>query len=343
MTAPLNLYFAPLACSLATRISLYEVGAPAAGAQFTRVDTRAKRLADGSDFYAVNPMGQVPVLRTEDGELLTENSAVLQYVADRFPGARLVPESALARARLRECLGFIGTELHKAIFLPLLDPKAAETVKAYAREKIALRMGILEKYLAGREHLLEDFSIADAYLITVLNWCAATRVNLAEWPNVQAYHQRLLKRPSVARAFGEELAMYQESLAAAAKSAPKRAPAPPADVEELMHRFNGAFVRHDPAALEELVADDCTIENTQPAPDGSRHVGKAACLAVWQSLAGNTATRFHPEEVFVSGDRAVLRWRYVFGAGASDSVRGVNLMRARDGKIVEAMGYVKGV
>jgi glutathione S-transferase len=211
----IQLYFAPLACSLATRISLYEVGSAAAAAQFTQVDTRAKRLADGSDFYAVNPMGQVPVLRTDEGELLTENSAVLQYVADRFPDAQLIPAGALARARLREWLGFIGTELHKAIFLPLLDPKASDEVKAYAREKIELRFGLLEKRLSGREFLLDAFSIADAYLVTVLNWALATGVSLSSWPTVQAYHQRLLKRRSVARAFAEELAMYQASQARA--------------------------------------------------------------------------------------------------------------------------------
>jgi glutathione S-transferase len=211
----MNLYFAPLACSLATRISLYEAGVAAEAAQFTQVDTRAKRLVDGGDFYAVNPMGQVPVLRTDDGALLTENGAVLQYVAERFPSARLLPEGALARARLREWLGFIGTELHKAIFLPLLDPKASDEVKAYAREKIALRFGVLEKHLSGRDHLLDEFSVADAYLVTVLNWTRATGVSLAEWPTLQTYHQRLLKRPSVARAFAEEFALYQRGLAAA--------------------------------------------------------------------------------------------------------------------------------
>ena len=211
----LNLYFAPLACSLATRISLYEVGAPAAGARFTQVDTRAKRVSDGSDFFAVNPLGQVPVLRTEEGELLTENTAVLQYVAKLFPSARLAPDGAMARARLREWLGFIGTELHKAAFVPLLDPKAPDEVKAYAREKIALRMARLEKHLAGREFLLDEFSIADAYLVTVLNWTLATGVSLAQWPAVQEYHQRLLKRPSVARAFAEELALWQAEQARA--------------------------------------------------------------------------------------------------------------------------------
>ena len=211
----MQLYFAPLACSLAARISLYEVGAPAADTQFIQVDTRAKRLADGSDFHAINPMGQVPVLRTAEGELLTENTAVLQYIADRFPEAGLAPAGVLGRARLREALGFIGTELHKAVFVPLLDARAPEAVKTWAREKLALRMGVLEKHLTGSEFLLERFSLADAYLTAVLNWTLATAVNLAEWPIAQAYHQRLLKRPSVARAFAEELALYQAALAAA--------------------------------------------------------------------------------------------------------------------------------
>ncbi len=158
---------------------------------------------------------QVPVLRTEAGELLTENAAVLQYIAEHFPAARLAPTDLLGRARLRECLGFIGTELHKAVFVPLLDPKAPEAVKSYAREKLALRMGVLESHLADREFLLEDFSVADAYLATVLNWTLATGVSLAEWPIVQTYHQRMLKRPSVERAFAEELALFQAGQAAA--------------------------------------------------------------------------------------------------------------------------------
>ena len=111
---------------------------------------------------------------------------------------------------------------------------------------------------------------------------------------------------------------------------------------ELMRRFNQAFQRHDPDALTELVAEDCVIENTGPAPNGSRHVGRRACLAVWQGLAGESGTHFEPEEVLVAGDRAIIRWRYFFGAGESNSLRGVNLMRVREGQIIEAMGYVKG-
>ncbi len=202
----MNLYFAPMACSLATRIALYEAGAEA---QFTCVDTRSKRLEDGSDFRAVNPMGQVPALRTEDGSVLTENTAVLQYVADRFPEAALAPPSGSERARLQQWLGFIGTEMHKALFVPLLDPKAPAEVKAYARDKAALRLGILQEHLATREFLLDRFSIADAYLATVLNWAQFSGVDLSAWPAVAAYHQRMLKRPPVARAVREEFALWK--------------------------------------------------------------------------------------------------------------------------------------
>jgi ketosteroid isomerase-like protein len=114
------------------------------------------------------------------------------------------------------------------------------------------------------------------------------------------------------------------------------------DTAEIMRRFNEAFQRHNPAALTELVAEDCVIENTVPAPNGARHVGREACLRLWQGLAAEPGTHFDLEEVFVAGDRATIRWRYWWGEGESNSVRGVNLMRVRDGLIVEAMGYVKG-
>lgn len=110
---------------------------------------------------------------------------------------------------------------------------------------------------------------------------------------------------------------------------------------EVIGRFNEAFQRHDPALLEGLIGEDCVIENTQPAPNGSRHVGREACLALWQGLATSPGTQFDLEEVFVAGERAIIRWRFRWGEGETNSVRGVNLMRVRDGLIVEAMGYVK--
>jgi glutathione S-transferase len=203
----MELYFAPLACSLATRIALYEAGAPA---RYTQANTHTKQLLDGSDFFAINPMGQVPALRLDDGSILTENTAILQYVAEQFPQAQLAPASGRERSQLQQWLGFIGTELHKAIFIPLLDDKASEEVKAYARDKIALRMRILQTHLRDREYVLDTFSIADAYLTTILNWANASKVDLQQWPEVHAYYQRMLKRPTIARAAGEEFALYKE-------------------------------------------------------------------------------------------------------------------------------------
>jgi len=110
----------------------------------------------------------------------------------------------------------------------------------------------------------------------------------------------------------------------------------------ILQRFNDVFQSHDPAALQELVADDCIIENTQPAPDGSRHEGKAACVALWTQIATMPGAHFEPESIIARGDRGEIRWRLVWGPDHSSSVRGVNLMRVRDGRIVEAQGYVKG-
>ncbi|MER6943758.1 nuclear transport factor 2 family protein [Nonomuraea sp. NPDC000554] len=110
---------------------------------------------------------------------------------------------------------------------------------------------------------------------------------------------------------------------------------------DVITRFNKAFVDHDPTALTDLIGDDCVMEAIQPAPDGARYEGREACLAFWQALAEDRTTQFEPEEVLVAGERATIRWRYRFGDGPADSVRGVNLMHVRDGLIVEALGYSK--
>lgn len=203
----MDLYFSPLACSMATRIALYEIGAKAS---FIMVDTKAKRIEDGSDFLAVNAMGQVPVLRTDEGELLTENPVVLQYVADRYPTSGLAPTAGSPeRYRMQQWLNFTTSELHKVVFVPLLDPKANDGAKAYAREKAPARLGFLAKHLEGREFLLDRFTIADAYLVTVLNWGRYSGVDLAQWPTVNAYYHRMSERPSVAKAIAEEIALYK--------------------------------------------------------------------------------------------------------------------------------------
>ncbi len=197
----MELYFAPLACSLATRIWLYETGAEA---QFTQVDIRAKTVGDET-FLAINPKGQVPTIRMEDGEILTENAAILQYVAERFPGA---PVNA---HRLREWLSFIGSELHRGIFVVLLSSEAPEDAKAYARHMAKGRFSYLNEHLAGREFLLEDFSVADAYLATVLNWTRVAGPDLADYPDLAAYYGRMISRPAVLKAVMEEQALYAKA------------------------------------------------------------------------------------------------------------------------------------
>ncbi|HKO50174.1 MAG TPA: glutathione binding-like protein [Polyangiaceae bacterium] len=207
----MKLYFLPLACSLASRIALYEAGAQAC---FVQVDSRTKRTNDGQDFRTITSLALVPTLETDAGEILSENAAVLQYLARAYPAARLAPEDALGTARLQQWLCFIGTELHKSVYVPLLDPHAHEEVRAYALRNVELRFDWLQEQLAGRRFLLDEFSIADAYLFAVLNWSMVVPVPLERWPAVKAYHRGLAERPSVARAFAEELELYREELAA---------------------------------------------------------------------------------------------------------------------------------
>jgi glutathione S-transferase len=206
----MDLYFAPLACSMATRIALYEAGADAT---FLGVDTRTKRVSDGADFYAINPMGQVPVIRTDTGELLTENPAVLQYVADQHPESGLAPHGGIQRYRLQQWLNFVTSELHKVVFIPLLDPQSNDGAKEYARGKLELRFGHLNNHLADRDWLLDSFTVADAYLVTVMNWAGFTGTDLASWPALQAYFKRACDRPRVARAMADELALFREERA----------------------------------------------------------------------------------------------------------------------------------
>lgn len=206
----MELYFSPLACSMASRIALYEAGADAA---FRRVDTRAKRTADGGDFRVINPLGQVPVLRTDDGALVTENPVVLQVIADRFPDSGLAPATGIERYRIQQWLNFVTSELHKLVFQPLVDRASNDGAKDYARAKAEQRFAHLDAHLADRDFLADRFSIADCYLVTVLNWAGFVGLDLARWPAVQAYFARLKQRPSVARALAEEIQLYQEQQA----------------------------------------------------------------------------------------------------------------------------------
>jgi glutathione S-transferase len=200
----MDLYFAPLACSMASRIALYEAGAEAC---YILVDQHAKKIGE-EDFWPINPMGMVPVLRTDEGRTLTENPAVLSFIADRFPEAGL--NSGDRHAQL-QWLSFIASELHKAVFLPLLVPGTDEAVKAYAAGQAELRLRLVERHLAGRDTVLERFTIVDSYLFTVLNWARLTKVvDLEPWPGLRAYLETCLERPALRRAFQEEFDLYQE-------------------------------------------------------------------------------------------------------------------------------------
>ncbi len=209
----MELFFSPLACSMATRVALAEAGADVT---FVEVDPLTKRvLATGADYCAINPLGYVPALRFDDGSVLTENCAVLHHVADLYPEAGLAPPASdrAARAKLRQWLGFISSELHKGLMTPLLGARTPPEVKSWTLEKYASRLAYLDENLAGREFLLDRFSVADAYLATVLNWTRATpEIDLAAYPNVKAYLERMRQRPSVAAALAHEVPLFQAEM-----------------------------------------------------------------------------------------------------------------------------------
>jgi glutathione S-transferase len=208
----MDLYFSPLACSMATRIALYEAGQ---SANFIEVDPKTKKvLKDNSDFHAINALGLVPVVRTDDGVILTENAAILQHVAEKLAGAGLGAKEGIERSKLQQWLCFIGTELHKGLFTPLLGKAVPAEVKSYTLEKYLSRLDHLDKHLKGREFLLDHFSVADAYLTTVLNWSIATpMIDFAKYPAVKDYLERMKKRPAVAKALAEEFELYKAEIA----------------------------------------------------------------------------------------------------------------------------------
>jgi glutathione S-transferase len=202
-----DLYFAPLACSLATRIALYE---SAQDARFHQVMLATKRTADGQDYLAVNPKGQVPALRTPEGGFLTEGAAILQFVADRAPGSGLAPAAgSFERYQLQQWLSYIGSEVHKQVFYTIFNPASPAEARAHARDvALPTKYDYLSKHLADRAFLVGDqFTVADAYLVTTLNWAAPAGVDLSRWPVLAAYHARQCQRPAVARAIGEEMAL----------------------------------------------------------------------------------------------------------------------------------------
>ncbi|MBG6287200.1 glutathione transferase GstA [Pseudomonas nitroreducens] len=198
----MKLYFAPNACSLAAHIVLRELGLPFS---LVRVDNRTKRTADGQDFYRINPKGYVAALQLEDGTVLTEGAAILQYLADLQPEAGLAPANGtLERTHLQAQLNFIGSELHAGMS-PLFDSEIPEPVKDLLRSKLARRLGYLEQELAANGQVAGDsFSIADAYLFTVLGWSEQLKVDLGAYPAIRRFRQAVATRPAVIEALRAE-------------------------------------------------------------------------------------------------------------------------------------------
>jgi glutathione S-transferase len=198
----MKLYFSPGACSLSPHIVLHEGG-------FTfdieKVGLADKKTAGGADFLQINPKGYVPALQLDNGELLTEGPAIVQYLADQVPGKQLAPlAGSMERYRLLEWLNFISTELHKG-FSPLFKPATPEETKQAARDTLAARINIIEKQLQQHDYINgNQFSIADAYLFTVLGWSRHVKFELVRWPAVQGYLQRVAARPAVRAAMVAE-------------------------------------------------------------------------------------------------------------------------------------------
>jgi glutathione S-transferase len=211
----MKLYYSPFACSLAAHIVCREA---AIEVGLARVDLLSKRVEGGSDLTAVNPMGQVPTIITDDGAILTENSAVLTYLADRVSASQLAPApTTFARYELARWLSFVGTEIHKKGLALIFAPDTPDAVKAYARGAIDKPFGVVAAHLAGRSFLVgETFTVADAYLFWALTLTRTAAISLEPYPALLAYYKRLQARPAVQAALAFERDAHARPFAAVA-------------------------------------------------------------------------------------------------------------------------------
>jgi glutathione S-transferase len=198
----MKLYFSPGACSLSPHIALREAGLPF---ELEQVSFSTKKTKSGADFREINPKGYVPALQLDDGQVLTEGPAIVQYIADRKPESGLAPAAGtLPRYRLQEWLNYISTELHKA-FGPLFNAKHPAEQKQQIKDGLAARFDYLSKHLGGQTYLMGDtFTVSDCYLYTVLRWTKFVDIDLAKWPVLSAYVGRIDERPAVRAALAAE-------------------------------------------------------------------------------------------------------------------------------------------
>lgn len=196
----MKLYHTPGACSLAPHIVLVE---SASDFEAVAVDLRAKKLANGSDYLAINPKGAVPALGLDDGQVLTENATILQYLADQAGSEELLPSGGLTRYRVLEWVTFVSTEIHKG-FGPLWNPATPAEVKSATRDALGKKFDFIQERLGEGFLTGEAFTIADAYLFTVLRWTAIHDIDLGRWQGLTAYQERVAARPKVGEALAAE-------------------------------------------------------------------------------------------------------------------------------------------
>lgn len=198
----MKLYYSPGACSLSPHIVSRELGIPV---ELKKVNTKDKTIEDGGDYWKVNGRGYVPALELDNGQILTEGPAIVQYLADQKPDAGLAPKAgSFERYRLQEWLNFLTSEIHRQ-FSPLFKPNTPDEYKKIAKENIAARFDWLDKQLAAGDHLMgKQFTVADAYLFVLLGWTKPTQINLSRWPNLAGFHKRVGARPKVQEALQAE-------------------------------------------------------------------------------------------------------------------------------------------
>ena len=198
----MKLYYSPGACSLSPHIVLLESGVPST---VEKVDLRTKKTAGGDDYYRINSKGAVPALQLDDGRVLTEGPAVVQYIADQKPDAGLAPRcGTFERYQLMEMLNYVGTELHSG-FHPLFTPGSSPEAKAAAVENLGKKFDWLSKRISAGKYVLGDtFTAADAYLFTVLRWMDYAKMDRSKWPTLAAYFELVGRRPKVQAALKAE-------------------------------------------------------------------------------------------------------------------------------------------
>ena len=198
----MKLYYAPGACSLSPHIVLREAGL---AFDLVKANLQAHKLEDGSDFYAINSKGYVPMLELDNGERLTEGPAIVQYIADQVPDKKLAPPNgSMARYRVQEWLNFVTSELHKGIG-GLFNPAMPEDGKAVLRTRATDKLQWVDQQLEGKLYLMGDaFSVADAYLFTITNWTAHTGIDISGMKNLGAFQARMAARPAVQAAMKAE-------------------------------------------------------------------------------------------------------------------------------------------